>query len=86
MEQQDRAATAQRIEQLELLVAQMRHDVCGALSPAMLMADMLLRLPDEKVRTAAQRIVNAIERTTELVRATRATVPPRSNPPTPPGG
>ena len=68
---------AQRLEELEELVARMRHDVCGALSPAMLMADMLLLQPDPKVRTAAERIVQAIERTTKLVRASRSAVPPR---------
>ncbi len=77
MQQESGAAVAQRIEELEHLVAQMRHDVCGGLSPAMLMADMLLRQPDPKVRIAAERIVTAIERTTALVRASRAMVPPR---------
>lgn len=66
-----------RVEELEQLVARMRHDVCGALSPAMLMADLLLGQSDPKVRSAAARIMHAIERTTSLVRASRAQVPPR---------
>jgi signal transduction histidine kinase len=78
MQQPSPFAATQRLEELEELVARMRHDVCGALSPAMLMADMLLQQPDPKVRTAAERIVAAIERTTALVRASRTLVPPRS--------
>jgi len=77
MQQDTRVRTADRIDELERLVAQMRHDVCGALSPAMLMADLLLTQPDPKVRVAAERIVTAIERTTALVRASRTLVPPR---------
>jgi signal transduction histidine kinase len=80
MQQERPAEAAERIEHLERLVAQMRHDVCGALSPALLMADLLLNQPDPKVRLAAERIVQAIERTTTLVRASRATVPPRGMP------
>ncbi len=78
MQQQTLLEGAERVEQLERLVAQMRHDVCGALSPAMLMADLLLSQPDPKVRLAAERIVSAIERTTTLVRASRSAVPPRA--------
>jgi hypothetical protein len=77
MQQENGAPVLQRIDELENLVARMRHDVCGALSPALLMADLLLRQPDPKVRIAAERIVTAIERTTMLVRASRSVVPPR---------
>lgn len=76
--QQAELTVTGRVEELEALVARMRHDVCGALSPAMLMADLLLNQPDPKVRTAAERIVTAIERTTSLVRASRTVVPPRT--------
>jgi signal transduction histidine kinase len=78
MMQESRTTAVERVAQLEYLVAQMRHDVCGALSPAMLMADLLLRQPDPKVRLAAERIVSAIDRTTLLVRASRELVPPRA--------
>jgi signal transduction histidine kinase len=77
MGQQVEIAVSSRVQELEALVAKMRHDVCGALSPAMLMADLLLNQPDPKVRTAAERIISAIERTTNLVRASRSVVPPR---------
>ncbi len=80
MSVETQATRAERIEQLEHLVSQMRHDVCGALSPALLMADLLLRQPDPKVRIAAERIVAAIERTTALVRASRGVVPPLATP------
>lgn len=80
MHQESRITATERIEQLERLVAQMRHDVCGALSPALLMADVLLGQPDPKVRVAAERIVTAIERTTTLVRASRNLVPPSAMP------
>jgi hypothetical protein len=73
-------AAPERIAQLERLVVQMRHDVCGALSPALLMADVLMAQPDPKVRIAAERIVGAIERTTAAVRSSRATVPQRPPP------
>ncbi len=77
MQQSDSLTATQRLEDLERLVARMRHDVCGALSPAMLVADMLTLQPDPKVRIAAERIIQAIERTTQLVRASRSLVPPR---------
>jgi hypothetical protein len=45
-----KTTASERIEQLERLVVQMRHNVCGALSPALLMADVLMAQPDPKVR------------------------------------
>jgi hypothetical protein len=75
-----KTTASERIEQLERLVVQMRHNVCGALSPALLMADVLMAQPDPKVRVAAERIVSAIERTTAAVRSSRAAVPQRAPP------
>ena len=48
-------------ERLRKEISSLRHDVRGALSPALLRADVLTRHPDERVRAHAEGIVQALE-------------------------
>ncbi|GAC1347864.1 MAG: hypothetical protein NVSMB18_34280 [Acetobacteraceae bacterium] len=81
-----------RIRLLEDSTAHLRHDLRGVLSPALMMADRLLRNEDPAIRRAGQAVVRSIERATTLLaenkRATAATArgepdaaatPPRSH-------
>jgi hypothetical protein len=64
-------ATA-RAEQLRRL----RHDLRGALSPALLAADRLLSRNDEAVRQSAEIVIRALERATALIDDIREPLPP----------
>jgi signal transduction histidine kinase len=61
-----------RAEQLR----QLRHDLRGALSPALLAADRLLSRNDEAVRQSAEIVIRALERATALIDAVREPLPP----------
>jgi len=99
----DCAAAAQaRIDALEVQAASLRHDLRGALSPALIMSDRLVTNADPAVRLAGEGIVRSIERATELLtmasKASRRTAPPpptetvawpsghTAQPQSPPGG
>jgi signal transduction histidine kinase len=66
------AATEARISDLMQVIARLRHDVRGALSPALLAADRLLTSRDAATHRAAEICVTAIERANTLLDATRA--------------
>ena len=66
-----------RIDELEQLVATLRHDVNGALTPALLMADQLRMSADPATQRAGERIGQAIVRVTNLLKSSRDLVPPR---------
>lgn len=99
----DCAAAAQaRIDALEVQAASLRHDLRGALSPALIVSDRLVNNADPAVRLAGEGIVRSIERATELLtvasKASRRTAPPpptetaawpsghTAQPQSPPGG
>ena len=63
-----REAAQRRLDRL-------RHDVRGALSPALLGADRLLASDDPATRHAGEIIVRAVERATAMMDATRAASP-----------
>jgi hypothetical protein len=67
----EQAAAGQREAQRQL-----RHDIRGALSPALLTADRLLGNEDPKVRRAGEIMVKAVERAAALL----------ADPATPPAG
>jgi signal transduction histidine kinase len=67
-----------RVDELEQLVATLRHDVNGALTPALLMADQLRTHADPAAQRAGERIGQAIVRVTKLLRDSRDIVPPRA--------
>ena len=66
----------ERTAELEKLISNVRHDVCGALTPALMLADSLQSSADPKVQRAGVKIADSIMRATQLLKATRDTVPP----------
>src|SRR5206468_11604456 len=56
-----------RIRQLEESSSHLRHDLRGVLSPALMMADRLLRNEDPAIRRAGQAVVRSVERATMLL-------------------
>ncbi len=66
-----------RMAQLEALIVGARHDVAGALTPALMVADRLRGHADPAVQLAAEKIGASILRATTILRATRTVVPPR---------
>jgi hypothetical protein len=71
--------TAQaRVEQLERLISELRHDLRGAVSPAALVADRLRQNADPAVQRSGKTIGIVIERVLAILEATCQAVPPRS--------
>lgn len=66
-----------RVSELALAVSALRHDLRGLLSPAMLMADMLVGHADPMVAQAASRIMVSLDRTIERLNQTYDVVPSR---------
>jgi hypothetical protein len=57
-------------------MSRIRHDVRGALSPALLVTDRLLSSDDAAVRRSGEIILRAIERANDILNETRPTSPP----------
>lgn len=74
----------QRIETLERLVSSVRHDVNGALTPALMVADRLRSSADPEVQRAGEKIAQSVLRATKLLKDTRGTVPSMQGKPIPP--
>lgn len=53
------------------ITPQLRHDLRGILSPAVLCADQLTLSADEKTRTRATQILDALDRATERLKSAR---------------
>jgi hypothetical protein len=71
--------TAQsRVEELERLVSELRHDLRGAMSPASLIADRLRQSSDPAVQRSGKTIGIVVERVLSILEATCKVVPPRS--------
>jgi hypothetical protein len=56
-----------RIRQLEETSSHLRHDLRGVLSPALMMADRLLKNEDPAIRRAGEAVVRSVERATTLL-------------------
>ncbi len=65
----------QRIDELEVLIAEVRHDLNGALTPALLAVERLYASPDPRIRQAGERIAASVLRATSLMTALREVVP-----------
>ena len=74
-------APQSRIAELERLVSELRHDIRGALSPAMLIADRLRQNPDPSVQKSGHTIDVVVQRILKVLDATREAVPARDRPP-----
>jgi hypothetical protein len=69
-------APQDRIEQLEKLVAALRHDLRGVITPAALIADRLRNSSDPSIQRSAARITDVVERILSRLNATYEIVPP----------
>ncbi len=67
----------ERIDQLEQLVASLRHDMRGIVTPAALVAEGLRANADPAIQRSASRIAEVIERIVSRLNATHQLVPPR---------
>ena len=67
----DPAAEA-RIADLERQAASLRHDLRGALSPALIVADRLTGSADPAVRKAGESVARSVERASSLIAAAKA--------------
>ena len=56
-----------RIRAMEERAAALRHDLRGVLSPALMMADRLLKNEDPAVRRAGEAVVRSVDRATALL-------------------
>jgi hypothetical protein len=70
-------AAQSRIEELERLVSELRHDLRGAISPAALIADRLRQSNDPAMQRSGKTIDIVVERVLAILDATRQVVPPR---------
>ena len=76
------AAFAAEADAAQARLDRLRHDVRGALSPALLSADRLLASDDPPTRHTGEIIVRAVERATALMETTRAAAPAGPGDPT----
>ena len=72
----DLAAPA-RLAALEAAINTLRHDIRGALSPALLVTDRLIASPDPAIARAGQAVIRSVNRASELLDATCAIRPAR---------
>ena len=75
----------QRLVDLEREMSLLRHELRGALSPALMVSDRLLRSEDPLIRRAGDAVVRSVERATALIGGDRA-ASSDSGPVTPPAG
>ncbi len=68
---QDQDTVQARIDAIETRVAGLRHDLRGALSPALIMSDRLAESADPAVRRAGEAVVRSIERASALLAAAK---------------
>jgi hypothetical protein len=72
-------AAQSRVEELEQLVSELRHDLRGAISPAALIADRLRQSNDPAVQRSGKTIGIVVERVLAILEATCQVVPPRGS-------
>lgn len=65
------AALQARLDGYRAAVATLRHDIRGALSPALMMSDRLLGHADPAVQRSGQAVVRSVERATAILAANR---------------
>jgi len=65
-------AIAARLAELEALTSSLRHDLRGALSPALMVTDRLLASADPAIVRAGQAVARSIDRASRLLNDTRA--------------
>ena len=83
------AAAQARIDAIEAGVASLRHDLRGALSPALIHSDRLAASTDPAIRKAGEAVARSIEQASALIAASKTLEPPGSGaarPPSEPAG
>lgn len=70
------AAMQARVDASETQAASLRHDLRGALSPALIVSDRLAVSADPAMRKAGEAVIRSIERASALIAASR----PENNP------
>lgn len=66
-----------RVKELEQLIAELRHDLRGAISPAALIADRLRQSNDPAVQRSGGTIATVVERVLAILDAAGRAVAPR---------
>ena len=82
------AAAQARIDALETRASSLRHDLRGALSPALILSDRLVASSDPAIRRAGEAVVRSIEQASALIAASKNLEPPgdgAASPPSRPG-
>ncbi len=64
-------AAQARFEAIEKQAAGLRHDLRGALSPALIISDRLIENADPAVRQAGEKVIRSIERAAALLTAAK---------------
>ena len=67
-----------RLAVLEREMSTLRHELRGALSPALMVSDRLLRSEDPLIRRAGDAVVRSVERATTLIGQDQARRPPEA--------
>jgi hypothetical protein len=70
------AAAQARIDALQAQVSNLRHDLRGALSPALIVSDRLIASADPAVRRAGETVVRSIEQASALIATSKTQEPP----------
>ena len=70
-ELRDARAQRSRLQETDAAAASLRHNLRGALSPALMMSDRLIAHEDPAVRRAGEIVARSIDRATTLISATR---------------
>ena len=74
----EHAAAQARIDAIEASAASLRHDLRGALSPALILSDRLVASSDPATRKAGEAVVRSIEQASALIAASKTLEPPGS--------
>ncbi len=69
-------AAQARINAIEADVSNLRHDLRGALSPALILSDRLVASTDPAIRKAGEAVVRSIEQASALIAASKTLEPP----------
>lgn len=81
----DQVVAAQaKVQAIEKQAAGLRHDLRGALSPALIMSDRLVESSDPAVRRAGEAVIRSIERAAALLAAAKAASDQPAERPPPP--
>ena len=69
-------AAQAHIDAIEARASSFRHDLRGALSPALIVSDRLIAHADPAIRRAGETVVRSIEQASALIAASKSLEPP----------